>query len=114
MHPKSPKWLDDVREACDLILSATAGKSLDDYETDRLLRSAVERNFEIVGEALTRLRQTDPTTAERIPECRDIIAFRNVLVHGYEFIDNRRVWQIIQRDVQRLRDQVAELLNEAA
>ncbi len=45
MHPKSPKWLHDILEACDVIQSAVQGRSLPDYESDRLLRSAVERNY---------------------------------------------------------------------
>lgn len=77
MHPKSPKWLQDILDACELIQTAVTGRSLADYEQDRLLRSAVERNFEIVGEALSRIRQNDPALAERIPENRDVIGFRN-------------------------------------
>ncbi len=112
MHPKSLKWLEDIRSACDLILSATRKSSLQDYETDRLLRSAIERNFEIIGEALMRMRQTDPAMAERIRECRDIIAFRNLLIHAYDFIDNKRVWRIVRDDVPRLLEEVISLLHE--
>ena len=90
MHPKSPKWLQDILEACELIQTATAGRGLADYERDRLLRSAVERNFEIIGEALNRIRQNDPALAGRIPENRAIIGFRNLLIHGYDSIDHSR------------------------
>jgi uncharacterized protein with HEPN domain len=86
MHPKSPKWLHDIVEACELIQSATQGRALADYEQDRLLRSAIERNFEIIGEALNRL---------------------------HDYVDHSRVWQIIQSDVPRLRAQVEQLLKEA-
>lgn len=92
MHPKSPKWLHDILEACELIHTATAARTLADYEADRLLRSAVERNFEIIGEALNRIRQNDPVLAARIPENRAIIDFRNLLIHGYDSIDHSRVW----------------------
>lgn len=114
MHPKSPKWLNDIHQACDLILTATAGHTLVDFESNRLLRSAVERNFEIIGEALGRLRKNDPATADRVPECSAIIAFRNLLIHAYDFIDNSRVWQIIQSDVPQLQTQISVLLQEAA
>ena len=55
MHPKCLKWLHDILEACELIEDAARGRSLADYERDRLLRSAVERNVEIIGEALNRI-----------------------------------------------------------
>ncbi len=113
MHPKSPKYLQDILEACELIQTAAAGRTLADYEQERLLRSAVERNFEIIGEALNRIRQNDPALAARIPENRDIIDFRNLLLHGYDSIDHSRVWEIIQKDVPRLDGQIAQLLKEA-
>jgi uncharacterized protein with HEPN domain len=113
MCPKSPKWLQDVLDACELIQTAVANHNLADYEKDRLLRSAVERNFEIMGEALNRIRQNDPALAARIPENRDVIGFRNLLIHGYDFIDHSRVWAVIQQDVPKLHKQVIELLKEA-
>ena len=114
MHPKSPKWLDDSLQAADLILSATRGRSEADYLVDRLLRSAVERNFEVIGEALNRLRKTDSSTAGRIPECDAIIGFRNVLIHGYDVVDHSKVWTVIQTDLPNLRSTLVTLLAEAA
>ena len=61
----------------------TAGRSFDEYGQDELLRADVERQFEIIGEALTQLRNGDPETAERVPDLRRIVAFRNILAHGY-------------------------------
>ena len=113
MHPKSPKWLQDILDACELIQTAITGRALADYECDRLLRSAVERNFEIIGEALNRIRQNDPALAERIPENNAIIGFRNFLIHGYDSIDHSRVWEVIQKDVPKLRRQITPLLKEA-
>ena len=113
MHPKSLKWLNDIHQACKVILTATADRALAEYESDRLLQSGVERNFEIIGEALGRIRKIDPDTAERVPNCDVIIAFRNLLIHGYDFIDNPRVWEVIKADVPRLDEQVAALLRES-
>jgi uncharacterized protein with HEPN domain len=59
-----------------------------------MLRSAVDRQFEIVGEALNRLGHADPETAERIEDLPRIVAFRNVLIHGYATIDDAIVWQV--------------------
>ncbi len=113
MHPKSPKWLQDILDACELIQTAGAGRTLADYEHDRVLRSAVERNFEIIGEALNRIRQNDPALADRIPESRAIIGFRNLLIHGYDSIDHSRVWEVIRKDVPQLRLQITQFLKEA-
>ncbi len=75
-----------------------------------MLRSAVERQFEIVGEALNKLRRVDPTTAERVPDLPRIVAFRNVLVHGYATIDNELVWEAATTRVRTLASLVDSLL----
>jgi uncharacterized protein with HEPN domain len=67
-----------------------------------MLRSAVERQFEIVGEALNRLRLADATLASRIPDLARIVAFRNVLIHGYATIDDRLVWEVATERVRPL------------
>lgn len=113
MHPKTPKWLQDVLDACDLILRACEDHSRESFTRDELLKGAVERKFEIIGEALNRISKVDPTTAERIPQFRRIIGFRNILIHGYDDVDCDRVWQIIESDVPPLRAVVLRLLEEA-
>jgi uncharacterized protein with HEPN domain len=113
MHPKSPKWLDDIADASGFILQVTAGVSLADYQADRVLRAVVERNFEIVGEAILRLERTDPATVRRISDYRRIIGLRNRLVHGYDAIDHRLIWEIIHQFLPVLKAEVGELLREA-
>ena|SRR5437899_11866656 len=113
MQPKTPKLLDDVRDAAAFIRQVTDGKTLGVYGADRLLRQAVERNFEIIGEAISRLARVDPDIAARIGDHPQIIAFRNVLIHGYDLIDHAQVWQVITHDLPRLEQQVSELLREA-
>jgi uncharacterized protein with HEPN domain len=71
-----------VRRAADLVAEFVQGRSFDDYLADRLLRSAVERQLEIVGEALNRLAKEVPALAARIPDLRPAIAARNVLIEG--------------------------------
>jgi len=80
------------------------------FAEDELVYSAVERKFEIIGEAVGQLSKVDPALAQRIPDMRDIIAFRNVLIHGYAGIEHRRVWDIAQSSLPRVRTVVAELL----
>ena len=71
------------------------GRSLAEYESDRLLSSAVERQFEIVGEALTRALQADPSVGAHLAEARHVIGFRNRLTHGYDTVDDRLVWTFV-------------------
>ena len=114
MHPKSPKWLDDILGAIDRVLRFTQWSTLTDYEADDLLRSAVERQLRIVGEAMIRLERTDPVTVARIPNHRKIIGFRHRFAHGYgEEIDNAQVWRTVQTLLPTLRDDVARLCAEA-
>ena len=90
----------------------TAGKSFSDFDGYLVLRSAVERQFEIRGEAPNRLDRLDATLAPRIPDLRQIVAFRNILIHGYATIDRARVWRAAQDDVPRLRAVLQDLLAE--
>ena len=111
MRPKSPKLLDDVGIAAELIFAFIDGKSFSDYERDMLVRSAVERQFTIIGEALTRLRSADPGVLNEITEHQKIIGFRHRLAHGYdEDIDNAEVWRIIQSSLPKLHSEVRGLL----
>ncbi len=77
-----------------LIATFVDGKDWVDYADDAMLRSAVERQFEIVGEALNRLSRVDPDVAAQIDDLPRIVAFRNVLIHGYATIDDTIVWQV--------------------
>jgi uncharacterized protein with HEPN domain len=110
MQPDSPKLLEDVRVAAEFILRVTRGKTLADYRANELLRPAVERHFEIIGEALNRLSKRDPQAAAQIPDHPQIIAFRNVLIHGYDVIDDRRVWDAIEHSLPSLHRQVRTML----
>jgi uncharacterized protein with HEPN domain len=110
MLPRSPKLLEDIRDAAAFIREVTQGRTLDDYRRDRLLRQAIERNFEIIGEAVRRLAQHDPPTAARIGDYGQIIAFRNVLIHGYDLVDHTLVWSTIENQVAPLLRTVETLL----
>jgi len=68
MHERSPKLLEDIRDAAAFIGEVTQNRTLAQYSADRLLRQGVERNFEIIGEAVKRLAQVDPESAERIAQ----------------------------------------------
>ena len=106
--PKSLLW--DAHDAATAVADMTAGKSLADFDSDRVLRSAVERQFEILGEALRQLDRLDMTLAGSIPDLRQIVAFRNVLIRGYALIDRAHVWRAVQDDVPGLRAILDDLL----
>ncbi|HUD86486.1 MAG TPA: HepT-like ribonuclease domain-containing protein, partial [Xanthobacteraceae bacterium] len=99
--PKGLLW--DTREAANAIAMMTAGKTFADFDGDIILRSAVERQFEIAGEALRQLARLDAALAAKVPDLREIVAFRNILIHGYAVIDRARVWQAVQADLPKLR-----------
>ena len=90
----------------------TSGKTFDAYADDPMLQSAVERQFAIIGEAMTHLARIDLTVAEGISNYRRIIAFRNVLIHGYTDVDDLLVWDVLVTSLPILVREVAALLDE--
>lgn len=110
MQSKAPKLLEDVRDAAAFIMEVTRDADKDEYVSNRMLRQSIERNFEIIGEAMRRLAQHDPATAQSITGYTQIIAFRNILIHGYDQIDHAVVWQVVQRDLPMLLKEVTALL----
>lgn len=105
------KLLWDACQAARKIARFTNARTFDDYLADEMLRSAVERQFEIIGEAFTVLRRASPQTASLIPSLPRIIAFRNVLIHGYATVDDRLVWGVVELDLPPLLAVLADLSN---
>ena len=113
MLAETAKFLHDVLTACQLLDDFTRGKSFADYQADALLRAGVEREFITIGEALMQADRLDPTTIGAITALRQIVGFRNVLVHGYAAIQPATVWGVVENDLPGLRQQVAGLLSQA-
>ena len=112
MTAGTKKLLLDVREAGESILQHTNGHTLAEYSADRFFRRAVEREFEIIGEALNRLDRLDPPTAARITELRRIVDFRNRIIHGYDTVDDTVVWGVAEKHLPSLVQAVSALLVE--
>jgi uncharacterized protein with HEPN domain len=111
MRLEAKKYLYDIQQAGERIAQFTAGKRLEDYRNDAMLRAAVERQFEIIGEALAQLIRLDDALAARITERRRIVAFRNILIHGYADVDDRVVWDVVESKLPALRREVGALLS---
>lgn len=77
-----------------------------------MLRSAVERQFEVIGEPLSGLLRVGPELSTRVSDSRRIIAFRNRLIHGYASVADELVWGVIEANLANLKREVAELLEE--
>jgi|SRR5437660_9539935 len=103
------KYLFDIEQAADLLSQFVAGKTLDDYLKDPLLQSGVERQFEIIGEAISRLAKLDPSVAKRITDYQRIISFRNILIHGYADIDDLLVWDIVETRLPVLHQEIKNI-----
>ena len=110
MRPEIAKLLHDMMSAAERIERFVKGKGFEDYVSDELLRSGVERQFEIIGEAMTRLVKLDEPVAKQISEYRKIAGFRNALVHGYDSIDDETSWGIIEQKLPLLRIELDALL----
>ena len=110
MQLEARKLLYDIQQATGKLLEFSKGKTFSDYERDDLLRSAVERQFEIAGEAVRQLDKLDLDLASGLSEYPRIIAFRNILIHGYAEVDDRLVWDILENRVAKLHEEVSALL----
>lgn len=95
MPHRPVKLLADILAASTAIEHFIKDRTRDSYSGDLLRRSAVERQLEILGEAIRRLQFLDPILVTKISEHRRIIAFRNIIAHGYDGLDDDIVWQVV-------------------
>ena len=102
----------DVRHACAAIEAFVVGADLDRYRSDAMLRSAVERQLQNIGEALSQLSRIDPALAARVPRHRQLIGLRNILVHGYAGLNDEEVWAVLQANLPELHASVTALTLE--
>jgi uncharacterized protein with HEPN domain len=112
MQPRSAALLWDLLTAVQRIQGFVAAKTWDDYSNDVLLRSAVERQFEVAGEAMNVLRRLDPATADRVPNAHRMVGMRNILIHGYAQVNNETVWRAATTDLGEVVEIVRALLDK--
>jgi uncharacterized protein with HEPN domain len=111
MLPESSKLLLDIQQALEDIEAFTAGLDLDAYKADAKCRAAVERKFEVAGEACVRLRDRFPRIYESLYDAPRLVGFRNRIIHGYDDVDDTIVWEVATTKLELLRKQASDLLD---
>jgi uncharacterized protein with HEPN domain len=114
MQRDARAYLQDILDACAAIESALTGLDFEAYRANRLVRSAVEREFIIVGEAAAALSHLDVGLFAKISHSQRIVDFRNQLTHEYPHVDDRIVWLIAADDVPMLRRECKDVLASIA
>ena len=105
-------YLWDVVEACQKIQNYTKEKTFENYQADDLLRSAVERQLTVAGEALAQASQHFPEVTTMISQLRQIVGFRNRMIHAYLHIDDFTVWGVVEKYVPLLKREAQVALNK--
>lgn len=100
----------DINEAAQDLQRFVDGKTLTDLKADRLLEAAIERQFEIIGEALNRLSRESPEEFASFPDADRIVGMRNIIAHGYHAVDPAILVDAAQLKLPGLIDHVARRL----
>ena len=111
-NPK--KFLFDMLDSCRFLLDLTKSEDVGRYKNDRVFRGAVERELQIIGEAMLQLKTLSPQTAAGFTQHDRIIGFRHVLVHGYHDLDPDIVWLVVTEKLPILRDELEKVLPPGA
>ncbi|MCK4914158.1 MAG: DUF86 domain-containing protein [Planctomycetes bacterium] len=111
MNDETRKNLIDILQAAEEIENFVSGIKFETYQTTPVIKRAVERDFEIIGEALNRIKNTDNELMEKISEHHRIIGFRNILIHGYDIVDEAIVWQAVTNHLPILTGEIKAILS---
>lgn len=101
----------DALTACEYIIEFTAEISFEQYLGDHRTRFAVERQFEILGEALNRIKKLDPDLLNHVTDWQDIILFRNIVIHAYDRLNDGIVFDSAINDVPKLAEELRTAMN---
>ena len=112
MTEKQLKFLYDIKLAIDDIESyfENEPRTYDNYQKNSLLKRAIERNLEIIGEAINRILKEDPSTP--IENAKRIIGLRNQIIHGYDSISDENIWGIITVYLPKLKSDIELMIKE--
>ena len=107
MPHRLDKLLIDIRISCEEIIEFCKSKDLDNLRSERMLQLALEREFEIIGEALVRIERIDADKLSlSLPDYRKIIGFRNLVAHGYDLIDDVILWDLATNHIPDLLEKI--------
>lgn len=113
MDKRIQKWLIDINEAIQIIESYFENEPQDFilYTKNEMRKKAVERNLEIIGEAVKRILDLDETYAEKITDARPIVNLRNYIIHSYDSVSDENIWSILITHLPKLKNEIESLLN---
>lgn len=111
MNEKVLKCLYDIKLAIDEIdvFFSERDKIFNEYLKDIILKRAVERNLEIIGEAMSRILKEEPDF--KIENARRIVGLRNQIIHGYDSVSDENIWGIVVNHIPKLKLEVEQLIN---
>lgn len=112
MDKKILKWLYDVKVAIDEIDSYFINEKMDffEYKKNFMRKRAVERNLEIIGEAINRIMKADNSIASKITDSTAIVGLRNQVIHAYDNISDETIWAILTNHLPKLKVEIDKLL----
>lgn len=109
MKKEIQKWLEDIRQSIDEIERFLPGeRNFFEFRQDLKTRKAIERNIEIIGEAVSRILKRNPMI--QITSARKIVDTRNRIIHGYDSVSEEIIWAIVSKDLPKLKIEISKLL----
>ncbi len=114
MDERILKWLYDIRYAISEIDSYFYEKDMDffEYQKNIMLKRAVERDLEIIGEAVKRILKSDNNFETLISDAKAIVSLRNQVIHAYDNLSDENIWAIIINHLPKLKSEIEKLINE--
>jgi uncharacterized protein with HEPN domain len=115
MDERVLKWVYDIDLAIDEIESYFDNKNKDffEYRKNTMLKRAVERDLEIIGEAVNRILKRDPSFIKLISDSKSIVGLRNQVIHAYDNISDENIWSIIINHIPKLKSEIKKIIIES-
>ena len=115
MDERIEKWLYDIKTAIDEINSYFESQEKDflQYRSNVMLKRAIERDLEIIGEAINRIITRDSSFIDKISDSKAIIGLRNQVIHAYDSISDENIWAILINHLPKLKTEIDALIDKA-